>query len=73
MSLKLSSTSTTAEVGAKVPRTSTAGESKAETLSFVESPVMPSTGLFSGAVIHVKINTDISPVAKFSLNSKKQP
>ena len=59
MSLKLSSSSTPAEVGAKAPRTSTATDHEAETLWFVKSPVMPSTGLFSGAVIHLKINTDI--------------
>ena len=59
MSLILSSTSTTGKAAAKAPGTSMASDNKAETFPLVKSLAMPSTGLCSGAVIHVKINTDI--------------
>ena len=51
MSLILSSTSTVTLAAAKAPRTSVATESEAET-SLMKSPVMATTVLFSGAVIH---------------------
>ena len=59
MSLIFSSSSTTGEAAAKAPGTSMASDNEARTFSLVKSLAMPSTGLCSGAVIHVKINTDI--------------
>ena len=59
MSLILNLSSITREAGAKAPRTSMVSDSEDETFSLVKSLAMPSTGLCSGAVIHVKINTDI--------------
>ena len=50
MSRILNLSSITREAGAKAPRTSMVSDSEDETFS---------TGLCSGEVIHVKINTDI--------------
>ena len=59
MSLILNLSSITREAGAKALGTSMVSDSEDETFSLVKSLAMPSTGLCIGAVIHVKINTEI--------------